>query len=98
MVLYCIYKLTCLLLFSALAATTINNQSHVFWFNETDRYIYRHDGNTAGRYFKWHAPDAVTAILGYTKKQCKNQVVTSIIYIWQYSTYSLCCSIGAAKN
>ena len=84
---YVIIIINVLVLLSALAATTINNQPHVFWFNETDRYIYHHDGNTAGRYFKWHAPDAVIAILGYTKKQCKKSNKKHHEYIWQYSTY-----------
>ena len=62
---------TYLSLSSALAATTISNQPNVFWFNETDKYIYRSNGTTAEKYFMWNTTDAVITMLGYTKKQCK---------------------------
>ena len=63
-----------ILFFSALAAMTVNNQPNVFWYNETDSYIYRYDGSAVNKHMMWHAPGAIVSFLGYTKDLCKKYI------------------------
>ena len=71
---------------------TVNNQPNVFWYNETDRYIYRYDGSAVDKYMMWHAPGAIVSFLGYTKDLCKKYTYIPISLVPQASQLVCCCT------